>query len=138
LGPEAVPTWADSLRTITGVDERKLGDWLADSGKATGAALVWGAGKAGEAGKAAGGAVMTGAGKVAETVGPALSSGAKKAGETAQKGGKAYIRSYVNTWKTIFGFVGRILGFIWTVIAFIPRKIAGLFKGKEKTIERQD
>ena len=132
LGPEAVPTWADSLRTISGVDERKLGDWLAESGKATGAALVWGAGKAGEAGKAAGEAVATGAGKVAETVGPAMSSGAKKAGETAQKGFKAYIRAYVNTWKSIFGFVGRILGFIWVVIAFIPRKIAGLFRRKDQ------
>lgn len=36
LGPEHVGTWADSLRAISGVDERKLGRWLADSGKSAG------------------------------------------------------------------------------------------------------
>jgi hypothetical protein len=131
LGPEAVPTWSDSLRAISGLDERKIGDWLADSGRATGAALVLGAGKVGEAGKAAGEAVVTGAGRVAGTVGPAMNSGAKMAGETAQRGFSWYVR----TWKAVFGIVGRVFGFIWAVIAFIPRKLLGLFKRKEKSTD---
>ncbi|MDM8520064.1 mannose-6-phosphate isomerase, class I [Anaerolineales bacterium HSG6] len=36
LGPEAVGSWTDSLRAITGVDERKITDWLAESTKSTG------------------------------------------------------------------------------------------------------
>jgi hypothetical protein len=38
LGPDAVGSWEDSLRTITGVDERKLGGWLAEGGKSAGQA----------------------------------------------------------------------------------------------------
>lgn len=138
LGPEAVPTWADSLRTVSGVDERKIGAWLADSGKSAGEALAWGAVQIGEAGKVAGEAVATGAGRVADAVGPAVTSGAKKAGETAQHGFRAYIWFFVNLWKGIFRFVFWLVGFIWGVIAFIPRKIAGLFKRKAKVTERQD
>lgn len=128
LGPEAVPTWADSLRAISGVDERKVGDWLWESGKATSTALMEGASRVGEAGKAAGDMVVTNAGKMAETVGPAVSSGAKKAGETAKKGVQAYGRMYVNNWKTMFRLAMRVVGFGWAVISFVPRKIMGLFK----------
>jgi hypothetical protein len=128
LGPEAVGTWADSLRAITGVDEREIGAWLAESGKSAGAALGVGAGKVGAAGKVAGEAVVSGAGRVAEVVGPAMTSGAQAAGETAQQG----FRWYVNTWKAVFRFIGRVLGFIWAVITFVPRIIAGLFRRKNK------
>lgn len=132
LGPEAVPTWADSLRAVTGVDERKIGDWLAESGKSAGEAIAFGAGKVGEAGRAAGEAVMSGAGRMAETVGPAMSSGAKKASETAQRGFTAYIRFFVNLWTGIFRAVFWILGFVWGVIAFVPRKIIDLVSRKDK------
>jgi hypothetical protein len=132
LGPEAVPTWSDSLRAITGVDERKIGDWLADSGRSAGDVLAWGAAQVGEAGKAASEAVVSGAGRVADTVGPAMSSGAKKAGARAQKGLSAYVQFFVNFWKGIFRFVFWLLGAIWAIIAFIPRKISSLFKRNKK------
>ncbi len=138
LGPEAVPTWADSLRAISGVDERKIGEWLWESGQATGAALMAGVGRVGEAGKAAGDAVVTNAGKMAETVGPAFNSGVKKAGETAKKGLTAYLRLYVNNWKRMFGIGLRVLGFMWGVVSFIPRKVIGLFKRKNKDITQND
>jgi hypothetical protein len=132
LGPEAVPTWSDSLRAVTGVDERKIGVWLAESGKSAGDALAWGAAQVGEAGKAAGEAVVSGAGRMADTVGPAVSFGARRAGETANKGFRAYVRFFVNLWAGIFRFVFWLLGFIWGIIAFVPRKIAGLFKRNKK------
>jgi hypothetical protein len=138
LGPEAVPTWSDSLRAISGVDERKIVDWLADSGRSAGDALAWGAAQVGEAGKAASEAVVSGAGRVADTVGPAMSSGAKKAGATAQKGLSAYVRFFVNFWTGIFRFVFWLLGAIWAIIAFIPRKIAGLFKRNKKVTNQPD
>jgi hypothetical protein len=127
LGPEAVGSWADSVRAITGLDERKLTHWLAEGGKTTGEALVIGAGRVGQAGKTAGGVMVAGAGKVAGGV----NSGAKKAGQVAQTGFKAYIRFFINLWKAIFRLVGRVLGFFWAGLTFIPRKIAGMFKPKK-------
>jgi hypothetical protein len=127
LGPEAVGSWGDSLRTITGMDERNIARWLAEGGKATGAALALGAGKAGQAGKAAGEAVVAGAGRVAETVG----TGTQKAGQTAQAGIRAYLRWVVTVWKTVFRIVGKIQEFVWAVITFIPRKITGRFRRKK-------
>ena len=123
LGPDAMGSWADSLRTITGLDERKLGEWIAGGG----AALALGAGKVGEAGKAAGEAVAVGAGKVAETT----ASGAKIAGQAAQRGLKAYFRWVISFWTAVFRLLGKILGFVWAALTFIPRKIGGLFKKKE-------
>jgi hypothetical protein len=115
LGPEAVGTWSDSLRAITGVDERRITRWVAESGKA------------------AGQMVTVGAGKVAETVG----SGAQKAGQTAKVGFRAYIRWLVTFWSAVFRFVGQVLAFIWAVIAFVPRKVVGLFKRKDKSTGRK-
>ncbi len=128
LGPEAVGTWADSLRAISGVDERKITHWVAGSGKATGAAIATGANKVGRAGKVAGGAVVTGAGKAAGAVG----TGAKKAGDSAQRGMRAYFRRLKRIWSAIFRFIGSVFGFIWTVISFVPRKISGLFSKKQR------
>jgi hypothetical protein len=124
LGPEAVGTWSDSLRTVSGVDERKITHWIAESGRATGAALISGAGRVGEAGKAAGDVVVSSAGRVAGTVGPALNSGAIKAGETAQKGIRAYLRWLIFVWSTIF----RVM---WAIISFLPRKLMGLAGPKD-------
>jgi len=132
LGPEAVGTWGDSLRAISGIDERNIGSWLAESGKATGAAIVSGAEKVGEAGKAAGQSMMAGAGNVVNSVGPVVSSGAKKAGETARWGFKAYIRLVVTFWTTVFRYIGKFFHFIWIIVAFIPRKIMGWFKQRGK------
>ncbi len=127
LGPDAVGSWTDSLRAVTGVDERKLGSWLADSGKAGGSTLALGAGKVGQAGKVAGGAMVAGAGKVAGTT----AVGAQKAGRTAQSGFKAYLAWVVAFWTAVFGLIGGIFRLLWLVISFIPRQMVGLF-GRKK------
>jgi len=114
LGPEHVGTWADSLRTISGVDERKLSRWLADSSKSAGQAVV------------------TGTGKIAGTVGPAVSSGAKKAGGTAKAGVRRYGQWLVTFWRAVFAFIGGVFHLIWLAISFIPRKIIGLFRRKKQ------
>ncbi|MEM7344353.1 MAG: DUF697 domain-containing protein [Chloroflexota bacterium] len=126
LGPDAMESWSDSVRTVTGVDERKIFGWLADSGKATGSAIAAGASKVGAAGKVAGGAVVSGSEKVAG----AVSSGAKVAGSTAVTGYRAYANFVITTRTKILQFLGRILRGIWAVITFIPRKIIGLFQRK--------
>jgi hypothetical protein len=90
-------------------------------------------GKVSEAGKAAGEAVVAGAGKVAESA----TAGAQKAGETAQTGFRAYIRWAVSFWTGVFRLFGRILGFIWMVISFVPRKVLELFR-KERLTEKYD
>ena len=125
LGPEAVGSWTDSLRTLSGVDERDIRTWLSNGGKTTGTAIVTGARKVGGSGKAAGGAVAAGTGKVVETFGPSLSTGAQTAGQTARQGVRSYLRWFVVFWATIFGFIGRIFRLGWRVITFIPRKILG-------------
>ena len=113
LGPDAMGSWADSLRTISGVDERKIGRWVAENGKSAGSAI------AGQAGKVAG------------TVGSTLSSGAVVAGESAQKGAKTSIRWAGSFLGGLFRLIRTIIGFIWSVISFIPRKILGLFSKKK-------
>jgi hypothetical protein len=131
LGPSAVGSWTDSLRAVSGVDERKIMDWLAESGKATGTTLASGASKVGQAGKAAGERVVTQAGKVAETAGPILASGARKAGKTAQTGVNAYIRWLVTFWTAVVHFIAIVVRLVWLVVSFIPRKIIRLFRGKK-------
>ncbi|MBN1991893.1 MAG: DUF697 domain-containing protein [Anaerolineae bacterium] len=110
LGPEAVGTWGDSLRAITGVDERKIAGWVAESGKV------------------AGQKVSAGASKVAGAVGV----GAQKAGETARTGFRFYLRWLVTFWTTAFWLAGQVLAFGWAVISFIPRRVMGLFGQKDK------
>ncbi len=96
LGPEALDSWGDSLRTISGVDERKIVGWLAE-----------------------------GAGKVGDTVGPALDTGA----QTARRGIRAYFNWVISFWKAVFQLLGWLAGFVWGLIAFIPRKIMGRVAG---------
>jgi len=83
-GPEAMTSWGDSLRAITGVDEREISSWLAESSKATGSAIVQGAHTVGETGKAA---IATSVQKVSEaskTVGGAIASGATTVRDTSK------------------------------------------------------
>jgi len=120
LGPDAVGSWMDSLRAVTGVDERKVGGWLTDGGKATGSTVALGAGKVGQVGKAAGGAIA---------------NGAQKSGQAAQTGLKAYLGWLVAFWTAIFSLVGWMVRTIWLVISFIPRKIIGLFRRQNKMSE---
>jgi hypothetical protein len=101
LGPEAVGTWADSLRAISGVDERKIGGWLAENSRIAGSAIA------------------TGAGKVADSVG----EGAKKAGGATGRGARAYLRGVKTGWRAVFGFIGGLIGFVWGIVSYLPRKI---------------
>ncbi len=128
LGPEAVGSWSDSLRAVTGVDERKLGAWLAESGKSAGQVVTAGMERVGEASKVASEAVVARAGIVAGTA----SVGAQKAGETAQAGLKAYFHWVITFWTAVFRLVGKTLGLVWQVISFLPRWIVGLFQKKKR------
>ena len=131
LGPESVGSWSDSLRALTGVDEREVAGWLAESGRSAGGALVLGAGKVGEVSKAAGEAVSAGAGQMMETVGPALSSGSQKVTTSAKKGVRTYVQFSRRLWLGAFQGLGWLLGFLWGLISYIPKKIGGFF-GKRK------
>ncbi|RME98457.1 MAG: hypothetical protein D6768_17245, partial [Chloroflexi bacterium] len=134
-----------SLRTISGVDERRIGGWLAESGsaaglviaggagkvaeagKAAGSLIVSGAGKMGEAGKTTGSMVVSGAGQVAGTVGPAVASGAT----AARRGTHAYLGFVKRFWLAVFRFVKNALSLVWRAVTFVPRKIAGLFRRRK-------
>jgi hypothetical protein len=148
LGPEAVGTWADTLRTVSGVDERKIASWVADSGKATGAAIASGAGMVGQAGKAAGGALVSGAGTVGQagkaaggalvsgagTVGGAVGGSSKRAAGKLRRGIPSVVGGISGVLGRIFRFVGQILLLVLAVITFVPRKILG-FRPRRRTAE---
>lgn len=130
LGPEAVGSWSDSLRALTGVDERRVAGWLVENGRSAGDALLLGAGKVGEAGKAAGVAVSSGAGRMVETVGPALSSGSQKVSQSALTGLRAYVGLVRRFWGAVFRGIGWLFAGLWAVITFLPRKMGGFFRRK--------
>jgi hypothetical protein len=116
-GPAAVGSWADSLRTISGVDERKLAGWLAENSKSAGSALAVGAGKVGEAGKVAGDVVSSGTGRVAATARSAFWS---------------YVRWVRTVRALVLGWLGRLVRVVGRVISFVPGKIWGRFKRKTR------
>lgn len=101
LGLEAVGSWSDSLRAISGVDERKVTAWLAESGKATGVVVA----------------------RAGRTAGQNVKAGARIAGATAEKGVRAYFRWLITFWTAVFRFFRAILGSVGAVFAFIPRKL---------------
>ena len=108
LGPDAVGSWSDSLRAITGMDERRIGGWLAVTGKATGSTLALGAGK----------------------VAGASAVGAQKAGRTAKVGLSRYLAWVVAFWTAVFQLIAGIFRLVWAVIAFIPRQLGKLFRSR--------
>lgn len=109
LGPESVGDWGESIRAVTGVDERIMAGWLTETterswrlvsdsaqsaagtvivaGKAAGEVVVVGAGKAGEAIAGASRGVAHGAGVAAGTV---VGVG-KKAGEGVAAAGRSVV-----------------------------------------------
>ncbi len=85
-GPDAVGDWGESIRAITGIDERKIGDWLADWGKSMTEGVASGARKASEtvadAGKSVAERASTAADAVVETgrkTRSAVATGAERA-----------------------------------------------------------
>jgi hypothetical protein len=105
LGPEAVGTWADTLRTVSGVDERKIATWVADGGKATVAALMDGAGRVGQVGMAAGGVLVSGAG----TVGSVVGNQSKRAVGTIRRSAPSIIDGI----KRVLGWPFRLIAGAW-------------------------
>ncbi len=109
LGPESVGDWGESVRAVTGVDERIMAGWLTETterswrlvsgsaqsaagtvivvGKSAGEVMVVGAGKAGETIAGVGRGVAYGAGMAAGTV---VGVG-KKAGEGVASAGRSVV-----------------------------------------------
>jgi hypothetical protein len=131
LGPDAVGSWSDSLRAISGLDERKIGSWLAENGKATGAAIASGVNRIGEATWSAGSTAAAKAGEVAGVTGTAIGSSATKAGQLAQRGFRAYLSRTTANLKMLGRAGEQVLHFIWRVVSFVPRKIIRLFWQQE-------
>lgn len=131
LGPEAMGDWGESLRAITGVDERKFGAWLVETtdrswelagssvqsaagavvvaGKSIGEVIVVGAGKVGEAASGVGKGIAEGAGAAAGAVADA----GRRAGEAASGVGKGAVEgagAAVKHVSKIFGIFKRDRG----------------------------
>lgn len=117
LGPEVVGDWGESVRAVTGVDERKITNWLAETterswglvsdsaggaagavivaGKSAGEVVVGGAGKAGQAVAGVGKGLATGAGAATgavvgagKKVGEEIVTGVGRAGEAVAGAGR--------------------------------------------------
>jgi hypothetical protein len=73
LGPEEMADWKESLRAITGIDERKIGRWLAGTGVV-------------RAGKSAGKTISAGTGKAAGSLSTVGKSTKRGAGAIAKAG----------------------------------------------------
>lgn len=118
LGPEAVGDWAESVRAISGMDERKLISWLAETtehswslvrdrahsaagativaSKSAGHLVVISADKTGQAVAGAGKSIAKGASTAVETsvnlgkrAGAGIAAGANRAGEAAKETGRS-------------------------------------------------
>lgn len=105
LGPEAVGTWRDSLRTISGLDERRIGGWLAEKGSALGSGIGTGLSFVGQQG---------------QKTGLLLAETAQSAAQGTQSGLKT-------GWQ-----VGRakVFGPLWRGLTFVPRRVFAWVKGK--------
>lgn len=115
LGPEAVEDWSESIRAITGVDERIMVDWLTETterswqlasntvqditdavivaGRSAGEVVVLSAGKAGAVVAGAGRGIARGAEATADAaveagkkIGGGIAGGARKTGEVFSEG----------------------------------------------------
>lgn len=83
-GPEAVASWQDSLRTLVGMDERKLTDWLAETSGKTWEGITQGVQSASEVIAAGASKTAEGVTGLGETVGAGLSSAASGVKTAAQ------------------------------------------------------
>ncbi len=150
LGPEAVGDWGESLRALTGVDERIVAGWLTETTErswqlvsqnaqsAAGAVIV--------AGKAAGEVVVVGAGKAGEAiagVGQGIASGAsaaagavvdagKKAGETVAGGASAAAGAVVGAGKKVGEGIAAGVGKAGETVAGAGRRVG---EGASKTVK---
>ncbi len=109
LGPDAVGSWADSLRAVTGVDERRLVSWLSDGSRSAGRAIAAGAGKA-------------------QSAGTAVLSAGQQVGQSARTGVRAYLRWVWGFWRSAFILLRWVFSAFWNALMFLPRRIYGLVR----------
>ncbi|MFQ5577660.1 MAG: hypothetical protein ACE5G8_11825 [Anaerolineae bacterium] len=115
LGLDGLTDWDDSLRAITGVDERKIMRWLAEGSKTTGAALAGQAEKVSDFGR---------------TAGASLAQSAAGAGQLGKTATRTYVKWLKGFWKAVFGLLSHMFGLLWPVVTMVPRKSAALFRRK--------
>jgi hypothetical protein len=81
-GPEAVGDWAAGVRAVTGLDERRIGAWLAEGGRRAVDGLAEGSRRA----SGAGAGVLLGAGRVASAGARSTASGLRSVGASLAAG----------------------------------------------------
>lgn len=117
LGEDGLQSWAESLRAITGVDEREIGQWLSEGGRTTTSLLAGGTERASQAGKQAGLMVI---------------EQAQKGAALGKKGFLSYLNWVLSQWRRVFSAIGKAGQFTWNGIIFIPKKISKRFKQKKE------
>jgi hypothetical protein len=128
-GPESMGDWADDVRAVVGVDERKLIAWLQESTESSWELVKERAQDAGglmiTAGKSLGELVVTGAAATRVAVG--------KAGQTVKRGAKA---GALGSLKVALFIPLRVMAATYNAGAWVFRKVGGLFRrGRNKKTE---
>ena len=125
-GPEAMGDWADNVRAVVGVDERKLMTWLQESAESSWDLVKERAQDAGglmiTAGKSVGELVVTGAAATKVVVG--------KAGRTVSRGARA---GALGTLKVVLFIPLRVMAGIYHAGAWTVRRVGGLFRRGRKS-----
>lgn len=93
LGESGLQNWQDSLRAISGVDERQISRWLAERSDATREMLASSAATMGQLGK---------------TAGKNIAGTAQTAAASSGRVGKAYFRGVKTFWQVTFATVGGV------------------------------
>ncbi|MBK9051927.1 MAG: hypothetical protein IPL78_13760 [Chloroflexi bacterium] len=125
-GPEAMGEWADDVRAVVGLDERKMMTWLQESAESSWELVKERAQDAGglmiNAGKSAGELVVTGAAATKVVVG--------KAGQTVSRGARA---GALGTLKVVLFIPLRVMAGIYNAGAWTVKKVGGLFRRGRKS-----
>jgi len=117
LGSDAMISWSDSLRAMTGLDERRIISWLAETGRFASSALTTGVGYVG-------GTLTSGATTVSETSKTAVTSGINLASEAGKSAGTAIYSGATNVSNTLYAgaeYLGGTLTVGASVIASVPQ-----------------
>ena len=161
LGPEAVGDWAESLRAVTGMDERKIAGWLTETterswalvgksvqngtdavivaGKSAGEVVAVTAGKAGGAiadvGRGIAEGVSTSAGAVADwgkRAGDDMATGVKKAGETVSGTGRKTRTAIASRARRAKDAISGASRRVGAGVASVRRRVARPFKALKR------
>lgn len=161
LGPEAVGDWAESLRAVTGVDERKITGWLTETterswamvsksvqngadavivaGKSAGEVVAVTAGKASgaiaDAGRGIAEGVSASAGAVADwgkRTGDDVASGVKKAGETVTNTGRKTRTAIASRARRVGDAISGAGRRVGAGVAGVGKRVAKPFRGRKR------